>query len=217
MISLDSGNIIVDTGPDFRQQMLREDVQELNGVLFTHEHKDHVAGLDDIRAFNFKQKEDMDVFAVSRVQEALIREYPYIFSEYKYPGVPQVRLHTIEEDQNFEVLGHTITPIKVWHYKLPVLGFRIKDFTYITDANKIDPEEIEKIKGSKILVINALRQEKHISHFTLEEALEVIQEINPEMAYLTHISHLLGKHEDVEAQLPENVRLAYDSLSVSLR
>ena len=212
LMEVDGVNLVIDSGPDFRQQMLREKVQDVDAILFTHEHKDHLAGLDDVRAFNFKHNKDMEVFASERVQEALKREFWYVFQEFKYPGVPNVNLNLIE-DAKFQVKGVEVTPINVLHYKLPVKAFRIKDLTYITDANFISEEEKEKIKGSKILIVNALRKEEHLSHFTLSEALDFIAEINPEKAYLTHISHLLGKHDDVEKELPENVFLAYDGLT----
>lgn len=215
MVSTLEQNIVFDTGPDFRQQMLREKVQRLDAVVFTHEHKDHVAGLDDIRAFNFKQRKDMEVFATNQVQEALKREYAYIFAEKKYPGVPQVNLNTIDLTP-FEVNGLELIPIQVMHYKLPVLGFRIKDFTYITDANFIAEEEKEKIKGSKVLVIDALRKEKHISHYNLEEAIALVKELGVEQAYLIHISHLFGKHDDEMAELPEGIEMAYDGLKITI-
>lgn len=206
-------SFVIDTGPDFRQQMLRAKIKHLDAVIFTHEHKDHIAGLDDIRAFNFLQKKDMDVYASKRVQEKLKKEFDYIFADFKYPGVPQICLHTIE-NKPFKANGVSFLPIEVMHYKLPVLGFRIGDFTYITDANYISKQEKDKIKGSKILVLNALRKTKHISHFNLKEALDLIEEIQPEKTYLTHISHLMGKHEEVQKELPENVFLAYDGLII---
>lgn len=215
MVSTPKQNIVFDTGPDFRQQMLREKVQRLDAVVFTHEHKDHVAGLDDIRAFNFKQKKDMEVFATEQVQEALKREYAYIFAEKTYPGVPRVNLTTIDLTP-FEIDGLELTPIQVMHYKLPVLGFRINDFTYITDANFIAEEEKAKIKGTKVLVIDALRKEKHISHYNLEEALELIKELEVEQAYLIHISHLLGKYDEEMPLLPKGVELAYDGLKITI-
>ncbi|MDX1348841.1 MAG: MBL fold metallo-hydrolase [Putridiphycobacter sp.] len=214
LVSYNNMNLVIDTGPDFRQQMLRENVQHLEAILFTHEHKDHIAGMDDIRAFNFKSKKDMPVFATTQVQVGLKREFHYVFSDFQYPGVPKVVLNTIDSHA-FELFGKKIQPIEVMHYKLPVLGFRIENFTYITDANYISPTELEKIKGTEILVLNALRQEPHISHFTLKEALELIKEIKPKKAYLTHISHLLGSHEEVSKTLPKNVELAYDGLSIS--
>lgn len=217
MVEVDGVNLVIDTGPDFRQQMLSANTQFLDAVLFTHEHKDHTAGLDDIRAFNFKQGRDMEVYAHPRVQEALKLEFSYIFAEHKYPGVPMVHLDDISKDEPFLVEDKIeVTPIEVMHYKLPVLGFRIKDFTYITDAKTINPEEKEKVKGTKVLIVNALREKEHISHFNLEEALEFIAEINPEAAYLTHISHLFGKHKDIEKLLPENVHIAHDGLTLNI-
>tara|TARA_R110002049_G_scaffold307192_2_gene507038 strand:+ start:272 stop:1048 length:777 start_codon:yes stop_codon:yes gene_type:complete len=215
MVSTAKQNIVFDTGPDFRQQMLRERVQRLDAVVFTHEHKDHVAGLDDIRAFNFKQRKDMEVYATDQVQEALKREYAYIFAEKTYPGVPQVSLKTIDL-KPFKVNGLELIPIQVMHYKLPVLGFRINDFTYITDANFIAEEEKAKIKGTKVLVIDALRKEKHISHYNLEEALELIKELEVEQAYLIHISHLMGKYDEEMPLLPKGVELAYDGLKITI-
>lgn len=216
MITIEGINYIIDSGPDFRQQMLREKVQDIRAILFTHEHKDHIAGMDDVRAFNFKHKKDMDVYCDLNVQKALLREYPYVFSDVKYPGVPEVKVHQISVDQNFTIDGNLFTPIEVMHYKLPVLGFRIGNLTYITDAKTIAENEIKKVKGSKVLVVNALRISEHISHFNLEQALSFIKKINPERAYLTHISHLLGKHEEVTKLLPDNVFLAYDGLKIKV-
>lgn len=212
----DKGKVIViDTGPDFRQQMLRANVQQLDAVVFTHEHKDHVAGLDDIRAFNFKQKKDMPIYATPEVQATLIREFHYAFSEYKYPGVPELKLHTINDDK-FKIGKVEFTPINVWHYKMPVKAFRIGNFTYITDANRIEPAELDKIRGSEIIVINALRKTDHISHFKLSEAIALLQELKPKKAYLTHISHLLGKHEDVQKELPDFIEIAYDGFEIRI-
>ncbi|WP_205502570.1 MBL fold metallo-hydrolase [Rufibacter psychrotolerans] len=207
--------LVIDSGPDFRQQMLRERVKRLDAVLFTHEHKDHTAGLDDIRAFNFLQHIDMPLYADPRVLTQLQQEFSYIFTNTTYPGVPKVELNPIQ-NQPFEVHGISVTPIQVLHHRLPVFGFRIGDFTYITDANFISEAELEKIKGSKVVVLNALRKEPHISHFSLSEALAVLEEIAPEQAYLTHISHLLGRHQEVEKELPPNVSLAYDGLVLTL-
>jgi len=215
LLETDGKVISIDSGPDFRYQMLRAGVKHLDAVVFTHEHKDHIAGLDDVRAFNYFQQEAMDVYASLRVQDALKREFSYIFADYKYPGIPQLNLHTIG-DEPFLVGPVKFTPINVLHYRLPVLGFRVKDFTYITDAKTISPAEMEKIKGSKILVINALQKEPHISHFTLNEAIALAQQIGAEKTYLTHISHRLGKHADVSLELPEGIELAYDGLRVEL-
>ena len=217
LIHINGENHVIDTGPDFRTQMLRENIQSLKSVIFTHEHKDHIAGLDDIRPFNFKEKRSMNVYASNRVQEALLREYHYIFADKKYPGVPNVNLSIIENSK-FEIdTGIEIEPIEVLHYKLPVFGFRIGDISYITDAKRISEKEKEKIKGSNILIINALRREPHMSHFNLDEALAFIEEVNPNHAYLTHISHLFGTHNEIEKELPGNVHLAYDGLSLSFK
>lgn len=205
--------IVIDSGPDFRYQMLRADVQRLDAVVFTHEHKDHVAGLDDIRAFNYKQKGPVEVYATTRVQQALKREFSYIFEEVKYQGIPQVNLHTIDKEP-FNIGQIKFIPIEVMHYKLPILGFRINDFTYITDAKTVSETEKEKIKGSKILVINALQKQEHISHFTFDEAIAFARDIGAEQTYFTHISHRLGKHADVSASLPPHVALAYDGLAL---
>ncbi|MBN1253280.1 MAG: MBL fold metallo-hydrolase [Bacteroidales bacterium] len=215
MIEINDKTIVIDTGPDFRQQMLRENVKKLDAILFTHEHKDHIAGLDDIRAFNYIHKKPMDIYAEQRVHEALKREYAYVFAEFKYPGIPEMEMHVID-NKTIKICGIDVTPIRVMHYKLPIFGFRIKDFSYITDTNSISDVEKNKIIGSKIIVINALRKKKHISHFNLQEALNFIDEIKPEMAYLTHISHLMGLQADVELELPENVKFAYDGLKIEI-
>lgn len=206
-------SIVVDTGPDFRQQMLRSNIRSLDAVIFTHEHKDHTAGLDDIRAYNYIQQRHMDIYLTAHVEQALRKDYAYIFADDKYPGIPLVNLHRIE-NKPFSIEHLQVTPIEVFHYKLPVFGYRFHDFTYITDAKTISAHELEKIKGSKILVINALRKEKHISHFTLDEALEMIDWIKPETAYLTHISHQMGLHEEIEETLPSFVKIAYDGLTL---
>ena len=215
LIQKDNKSIVIDSGPDFRQQMLNNNVSSLDCILFTHEHKDHIAGLDDVRAFNFKQKKAMEVYCSERVEYALKREYHYIFAENRYPGVPSVNINLINKDrfQLFNTID--IQPIEVLHYKLPVLGFRIDDFTYITDAKTISTEEKINIKGTKILIINCLRREEHMSHFNLKEALEFINEIKAETTYLTHISHLFGTHEEIEQELPANVFVAYDGLVIN--
>lgn len=214
-LEVDGKSFVIDSGPDFRQQMLREEIQQLDALLFTHEHKDHTAGMDDVRSFNFSQQKDMPIYARAQVVEQLKREFAYVFAQNKYPGVPRVEVNLIE-NRAFEVEGVHFTPIQVMHYKMPVFGFRVGDFSYITDANYIAPEEKEKIKGSKVLVINALQKEPHISHFRLQEALEVIEELAPEKAYLTHISHRLGLHREISEELPENVALAHDGLKITL-
>ncbi len=213
MVEVNNKVFVIDSGPDFRMQMLREEVHQLDAILFTHEHKDHVAGLDDVRAFNFKQDREIDVYAEQRVQSALKNEFSYIFSGINYPGIPRVVLHDIPNEE-MVVQGVSVLPIRVMHFKLPVFGFRIGDFTYITDAKTISEEEKQKIKGSKILVLNALRKEEHISHFTLAEAIALAQEVGAESTYFTHISHQLGLHDEVQAELPEGMFLAYDGLKL---
>jgi phosphoribosyl 1,2-cyclic phosphate phosphodiesterase len=191
--------------------MLRENVKHLDAVLFTHPHKDHIAGLDDVRAFNYFQAQPMQVFANQMTIDALMREFAYAFADKKYPGVPNIELNTITEEP-FSIGDIPITPVLVWHLKMPVYGFRFGKFTYITDANRIDEAEKEKIRGSEIIVLNALRKEKHISHYTLEEAIALVQELQIPQAYFTHISHQLGKHAEVEKNLPAGIHLAYDGL-----
>ena len=206
---------VVDTTPDFRIQMLRINNKELDAVLFTHPHKDHTAGLDDVRAYNFFSGKTMDVFANSLTEEALKREFAYAFSDKRYPGVPEINLITIDEAP-FTIGDIEVIPIVVWHYKMPVYAFRFGNFTYITDANRIDKNEKEKIKGSEVLVVNALRKEEHISHFTLQEAVDLVNELKIPQGYFTHISHQLGKHEEVNKTLPPHIRLAYDGLKISI-
>lgn len=215
MVEADQGTFVIDAGPDFRQQMLREKVKKLDAVIFTHEHKDHINGLDDVRAFNFIHDKYMDVYGNQNVHDAIRREFAYIFSNPDYPGIPKINLHLVNHTA-FTINGLRFIPIEVLHYKLPVLAYRIGDFTYITDANYISDKEKEKIKGSKVIVLNALRRKHHISHFTLDEAVALLKELKPEKAYLTHISHQLGKHEEVEKELPGFIRLAYDGLKISI-
>lgn len=215
LVEVDGQNIVIDSGPDFREQMLRSNVSKLDAVLFTHEHRDHIAGLDEVRSFNYIQQKPMDIYAEARVIKAIKQEFAYIFAEQKYPGVPEVDIHCID-NHLFEINGIAIMPIRAMHLKLPLLGFRINDFTYITDANYILDKEKEKIKGSKYLVINGLRKQKHISHFSLSEALDLIKEINPKQAFITHISHQMGFHKDVQTELPSNVVLAYDGLELEM-
>jgi phosphoribosyl 1,2-cyclic phosphate phosphodiesterase len=217
-LEIDEYVYVIDTGPDFRQQMLREKVSRLDGVLFTHEHKDHVAGLDDVRAFNFIQKKDMPIYCTEAVEQALRREFHYVFAEDRYPGIPSLELHRIDKTSVFHLAdGVDVQAIEALHYKMPVLGFRIGDFTYLTDAKTIEPRELDKIRGTRVLFVNALRITEHLSHFNLEEALQFIAEIQPEKAYLTHISHLFGTQEEIEALLPEGVYAAYDGLRVEIQ
>lgn len=216
LIRVGGENFVIDTGPDFRQQMLREKVKSLRGVLFTHEHKDHVAGLDDVRAFNYGEGRDMEVYCSEAVEFALRREFHYVFSGVPYPGIPTLHLNRIVNEKFQLIDGVEVMPIQVMHYRMPVFGFRIGDFTYITDAKTVSIEEMEKVKGSKVLIVNCLHRSQHISHFNLEEALAFIEAVKPEKAYLTHISHLFGKHADIENDLPENVYLAYDGLKLEV-
>lgn len=212
-ILVESANtrLVIDTTPDFRYQMLRCAVTHLDAVLFTHPHKDHIAGLDDIRAFNYFSRQPMDIYANYLTEEALRRDFYYAFEDKRYPGIPEINLHTIT-DSNFIVGDIPVQPVNVWHLNMPVLGFRLGDFTYITDANRIDDDEKQKITGSKVIVVNALRKEKHISHFTLSEAISLVQELKIPQAYFTHISHQLGLHEEISAELPPGIALAYDGL-----
>ena len=215
LIETEHTNIVIDTGPDFRQQMLRENVHKVDAILFTHGHKDHTAGFDDIRGFNWKTKEAMEVYSNEEVEIVLKRDFHYAFAEHKYPGVPNLNLNVIQ-NKNFMIRDIPITPIEVLHYKLPVFGYRIGDFSYITDANFISESEKEKLKGSKVLVLNALRKSEHISHFTLDQAVAIAREIGAEQTYLIHMSHQMGLHVEVDSELPEGINLAYDGLAVTL-
>ena len=208
--------VVIDTGPDFRYQMLRAGVKNLDAVLLTHEHYDHVAGLDDVRAFNKIRQGDIDVYAEERVLTELESNLHYAFKEDKYPGVPSIRNRVIDADESFSVGNLTITPIRVLHHRLPILGFRIGDFAYITDANFLPEPSIDKLRGIKVLVINALRIKPHISHFNLSEAIETINKIKPERAILTHISHQLGLHKEVINNLPQGVELGYDQMVIEI-
>ncbi|MFZ9586095.1 MAG: MBL fold metallo-hydrolase [Crocinitomicaceae bacterium] len=212
LLELNGLNYCIDAGPDFRYQLLREKVKHLEGILFTHEHKDHVAGLDDVRAFNYFSQKPMNIYCSKNVETALHREFHYVFNEKNYPGIPKINLIPIDKNP-FNLDGIEVIPIEVMHYKLPVLGFRIGSFAYITDAKTVAEEEKNKLKNVDILIINALHKFPHISHFNLEEALAFIDEIKPKKAYLTHISHLLGKHEEILKELPKHVSLLYDGLS----
>lgn len=207
--------LVIDTGPDFRYQMLRAKVMHLDGIIFTHPHKDHVAGLDDVRAYNFFSGKPMEVYANEMTQEVLIREFPYAFADMKYPGVPEIKLNTIDVEP-FVVGDIPVVPIMVWHMRMPVLGFRFGNFTYITDANRIEATELDKMAGTEILTVNALRKEKHISHFNLSEGIALAQQINAKQTYFTHLSHQMGRHEQVTAELPQTIALAYDGLVISL-
>ena len=213
LVESSTTRIVVDTTPDFRYQMLRSDVKKLEAVLFTHPHKDHIAGLDDVKAFNFFSGKPMPVFANELTQEVIIREFPYAFTDFRYPGVPEIQLNTIALDP-FMIGDIRVVPVQVWHLKMPVLGFRFGSFTYITDAIRIDESEKNKIRGSEILVLNALRKEKHISHFSLGEAISLARELGVSHTYFTHISHQMGKHADVSGELPPGMHLAYDGLEL---
>jgi phosphoribosyl 1,2-cyclic phosphate phosphodiesterase len=214
LVQLQGLDIVVDSGPDFRQQILRSGIKKLDALLFTHAHKDHIAGMDDIRGFNFKMKTAVDVYCTEQVEKQMHQEFHYIFSEIKYPGIPELSIHRIDKNSHIDVKGMHIQPIEVMHYKLPVLGFRFHDFVYITDANFISETEKLKMKGCDTLVLNALRREQHVSHFSLQEALDLIAELKPKRTYLTHISHQLGLHDEVSNELPPNVFLAYDTLQI---
>jgi phosphoribosyl 1,2-cyclic phosphate phosphodiesterase len=214
LVESDQTAFVIDTTPDFRYQMLREKIKHLDAVLFTHPHKDHIAGLDDVRAFNFFQEQPMPLYANQMTIDALMREFAYAFADKKYPGVPSLELNTIGLEA-FAIGNIPVLPIQVWHLKMPVFGFRLGNFTYITDANRIDEAEKEKIKGSEILVLNALRKEKHISHYTLDEAIGLVQELKIPQAYFTHISHQLGRHEEIEKRLPDGIHLSYDGLKLN--
>ena len=215
MVSFKGKNIVIDTGPDFRQQMLRSQVDDVAAILFTHDHNDHTAGLDDVRPLNFKHKKQMPIYATPSVQKSLMARFGYAFGENAYPGAPRLAFETISKEHNFEIEGLEIQPIEVWHGEtLPILGFRFEDLTYITDCKSIDLEEFKKIKGTKTLILNALHHSPHHSHLNLKEALALIERIKPQQTYLTHISHSMGKYEDVQKMLPKNVALAYDKLVV---
>jgi phosphoribosyl 1,2-cyclic phosphate phosphodiesterase len=216
-ILIETGNqtFVIDTGPDFRQQMLREQVKRIDAVIFTHAHRDHTAGLDDVRAYNFMQKMDMPIYGTEPVLEQLRVEYAYAFAKEFYPGIPRLTLNQIDH-RSFLINGIPITPLPVTHLQLPVLGFRFDNFSYITDANFIPAETIEKLKGTEVLVLNALQREQHISHFNLEEAIAMVEKIKPARTYFTHISHKLGTHADVSKELPDHISLAHDGLQISL-
>lgn len=215
LVQSENTTLVVDAGPDFRQQMLKHNMKKLDAILFTHSHKDHIAGLDDVRAYNYFQQKPMNIYASDYTQSRIRLEFDYAFAETKYPGLPSIIMHTIDE-KNFLAGDISVQPIPVWHLNMPVLGFRFNHFTYITDANHIGEISKEKIKGTEILVLNALRHEKHISHFTLKEAIALADELNIPQVYFTHISHQMGLHQIIENQLPAGRHLAYDGLVLSV-
>ncbi len=214
MIQINGQNIVIDSGPDFRQQMLNTGIKKLDALIFTHAHKDHIAGMDDIRGFNFVMKKPIDIYCTEKVVDQMKREFQYIFDENKYPGIPEIDIHLINKDQHFFIGDTKVIPIEVMHLQMKVLGFRVGNFAYVTDANFISEKEKEKLKGCDVLVLNALRKEKHISHFSLDEAISLVNELNPKRAYFTHISHQLGLHHEVEQNLPLHIRLAFDGLTI---
>ncbi len=215
MVSTSGTSLVVDTTPDFRYQMLRTNTRHVDAIVFTHPHKDHIAGLDDVRAFNFFSRKPMEIYANSLTEEALRRDFYYAFAEKRYPGVPEINLNLITNEP-FMVGDISVLPIEVWHMKMPVLGFRFGNFTYITDANRLDEEARERVRGSEVMVLNALRKEPHISHFSLSEAVELVQDLGVPRAYFTHISHQLGLHNDIDQELPEGISLAYDGLTIEV-
>lgn len=215
MVETDTQCVVVDAGPDFRQQMLNHNVLHLNGILITHEHTDHIFGLDDIRAFNWVQRQPTDIYAEERVQTAIRRIFDYVFAAFKYPGIPQMHLHLLQ-NKPFSIGDLPVIPIRGFHYKLPVFGFRFDKIAYVTDVNRLEESEIDKLRGLEVLILNALRKEEHISHYNLEQALQIIDEVKPNKAYLTHISHQMGLYDEVQKELPENVFLAYDGLQITV-
>ena len=216
VVTDDGLNVLIDIGPDFREQMLRQRVQHLDAILITHAHRDHVGGIDDIRSFNYVQNKRMDIYGNAEALQTIVRDYNYIFQPHEFPGLPEADLHTLSGDETFRVGENTIVPIKAMHKDLPVLGYRIGRLGYITDLNHIEPAELAKLEGVDVLVVDALRKEKHFSHFCLPEALEVIAKIKPRRAYITHMSHQMGLYAEVQPTLPPNVYLATDNLEVEV-
>lgn len=214
-IEIDNKTYIVDAGPDFRQQMLRENFKKIDAILLTHAHKDHTGGLDDIRPFNFMSHKAIDIYCEKEVEDALKREYSYVFSEHKYPGIPEMSIKNIDLTP-FSIYNHRFIPIRVLHMNLPILGFRLLNFAYITDASHIDNLEIEKLKGVDVLVVNAVRKQKHYSHFNIEDAIHVVNKVSPKKAYFTHISHSMGLFNETSSELPHSVYLAYDGLKIEV-
>jgi phosphoribosyl 1,2-cyclic phosphate phosphodiesterase len=214
-VAIDGQSFVIDTGPDFRQQMLRENIARVDAVIFTHAHRDHTAGLDDVRAYNFMQDMDMPVYGTLPTLEQLKVEYAYAFAPDSYPGIPRLKLNLIDENP-FQINGTPILPLPVMHLHMPVLGFRFKNFSYITDAKVISEDTVERLQGTEVLVLNALQRDWHISHFNLEEALQFVRRINPKKTYFTHVSHKLGLHAAIERELPENISLAFDGLQLDL-
>ncbi len=215
LIESENNIITIDAGPDFRQQMLREEVKKIDAILITHDHKDHIGGLDDIRAFNWVLQKPMEIFANIQSAETIKKDFSYAFAAKKYPGVPRINMHIINKEP-FVFNGDQIIPIMALHGDLPVLGFRIGDFSYLTDASTIADKELEKMKGSKVIIINGLRKRKHHSHFNLDEAIEILQSLKPEKGYITHISHQLGLHEEINRELPRGIALGYDGLKINI-
>lgn len=215
MINVDNQTFVIDTGPDFRQQMLRENIQKVDAVLFTHHHKDHVAGMDDVRAFNHKWKKDMSIYCNTITEKALHKEFPYVFSDMEYPGIPKVNI-TLFKNTKFNINNTDILPVKAEHYLLPVFGFRIYNFVYLTDISNVSEKEKDKMKGADLIILDALRKTPHISHLSLEQALKLLEELKPKRALLTHISHLMGLHNDVNNELPSNIQLAFDRQQIIL-
>tara|TARA_B100001564_G_C20658757_1_gene680529 strand:+ start:1436 stop:2197 length:762 start_codon:yes stop_codon:yes gene_type:complete len=215
MIEVNNETFIIDTGPDFRQQMLTNNVKNISGILYTHHHKDHVAGMDDIRAFNYKWRKDINIYCNNITEKALYNEFPYVFEKVKYPGVPKVNINLFS-NKEFYVNDIRIIPIEAMHYKLTVFGFRINNFVYLTDVSEISKKEKQKLFNADLIVLDALRKEKHISHFSLEEALSLLKEVKPKQAVLTHISHYMGLHDEVNKELPDNIKLGFDNQVLNL-